>query len=125
MSHEQAPEVDETKFNQMEAVAVAAGPQAEARRQEMDAWSKATGAYAETAADRAADRNQSIALSGILVDGYRHGKQTVDIANKPERPNAPTMVGLRGNSVVTGGINGEGIVNTYRSPAQITADSKK
>lgn len=41
---------NESKYNNMERAAQAAGPKAEARRSEMSAWSEKTGAYAEKAA---------------------------------------------------------------------------
>ncbi len=40
----------EAQFNAMNHIAEASGPEAEARRQEMQRWSDATGAYAEAAA---------------------------------------------------------------------------
>jgi hypothetical protein len=135
---EQLPQVDESKFNAMQAEAAAAGPEAEARRREMQRWSDATGAYAEEAAivnkseeerlvergDSPEDvragltkRNAELASSGVFVTSRRHGGHSTNVA---KNPGESTMVGVKaGGKVVTGGINGEGIVTEARSPATI------
>jgi len=46
----QGQPVDETAYQNMEVVAAASGPEAEARRREMEEWSEAAGKYAEGAA---------------------------------------------------------------------------
>ncbi len=65
---EQAPQVDESKFNAMQMVAAAEGPEAEARRQEMDRWAQAQGALAETAMANHAYVEKMSVISGASAE---------------------------------------------------------
>lgn len=129
---------DETQFNQMQVVAEAAGPAAEARRLEMQRWSDATGAYAEEAAivnqseeerlvnagnspedvaSQLAAKNKQLASNGVFVSARRHGTHSTDIG---QHRGQSTMVGPRPDGkIVTGGIDGQGIVTVDRSPAHM------
>jgi hypothetical protein len=62
---------DESKFDNMEVVAAAGGPEAEARRNEMGKWAQSTGAYAEKAAEMNKSEEERAARNGLTEEETR------------------------------------------------------
>lgn len=136
-----SPGPDETNFKNMEVVAQAAGPEAEARRQEMARWSEAQGAHAEEAAatqsaeeaynaqlglthekgsEALASVNQSIAANGVTVRANRHGKETRFQGNNDLNLRA-SETGITTSLAVDPGAGGR----LDRSPASIGKAAEK
>ncbi len=116
---------DTTAFDNMEVAAAAAGPEAEARRQEMGTYSELAGAYADSAATKSTEAEQNSVQAGDSPEEVaQHSRSLNDYMAggiNPINPDRKFVVKPTEAGMTKVDAQGE---QTYRSPAEIAKDTQ-
>lgn len=121
-----AEKATDAKFEHLEVVAKASGPEAEARRREMGEWSEAAGRYAEHASEEVNRSGQVAVDGGSTAEGV--ARRMGDAAQSSAQDGIYDMPGAAagrykprpdGSMEVSGfAVTGHGGIDTHRSPSQ-------
>ena len=131
MHSEDRPNVDESKYENMETAAAAGGAEAEARRQEMANWSERQGALAEQRA-RTQSAVESMALNNGRTAEELKQQVTDNAAKSAERGDYMGQASNYFGSVLRATESGiqetrehDGVSGEYRSPTHLRGEQKK